>query len=570
METKSDSLLSKVASFFREKGDSAESRPGAGAASSEISARDAAKASLRDRAKLKNHDDAVREREFRQLRKVIKSRRSAQGISDLSPPRTSVPSQLSGFNNTDRASTLQKIDVAEAQLEQWWGATAGAPLTTGQAPLRNVIAESVEPTGRVPLAADDDFDLDFTGMTPLAASEPMGLEMLRGETTSQPLGESAPPSRPPIHAEHASVIEEHPLSHIEECLRDAAICYSEGDYGKSEEMLLGALKGQRLESAEVELLTFALFDVYRATGQKSRFEVTAMDYAERVGRSPAEWFSIPEQLAALALAANAANTAQRPAAASVGATLWTSPATLDNTSLAQLQITMGNASASSIDWNQLRRIDDSAAPTLRKLVQKWSQSPIKLEWSGLDALVQSLALHTHQAGAREDEIWWRIHMDLLCMAGQTEAFENLALDYCIAFEVSPPNPTEVSCKLIEASSRPTLQFPELTEIVTPAAKRFRTDPAGVTHVPLNGDICGDASKALMDLALAAENAQSLNVSCDLLRRIDFTAANAIFNWTQSRESSGLEVHFTNVPRLVLVFLVMLGLEKNARLTMRNL
>ena len=371
--------------------------------------------------------------------------------------------------------------------------------------------------------------------------------------------------------EQASVIEENPASHIEECLRDAAICYSEGDFVKAEELLLAMIKAQRLASNEIDLLTFALFDVYRATGQQSRFEVTAMDYAERVGRSPAEWFSIPEKLAQQQAAANTpANPPAAPPPSLHAA--WHCPPTLNNIALAQLQIEMGSATTCRIDWSQIASIEANAAPTLAKVVRQWCTTPAQLAWTGADALKTSLGKHTHQAASREDEIWWRIHMDILCILRLSEDFENLALDYCVAFEVSPPNATAVQCTLVEDIQDVALDFTGIADTPAPApvpASTTKVNASGVANCALTGDIHGDAAQALLSLRNASEKAQLLTVSCALLRRIDFTAANAIFNWTKAREADGMQVHFTQVPRLVLIFLVMLGLEKHATLSMRN-
>ena len=431
-----------------------------------------------------------------------------------------------------------------------------------------------------------EFTLDFTMETPAATPAPAAppvatpqasdaLEFTLDFTMDEPAATSTL-AAPAFTAEQATVIESAPASQIEECLRDAAICYSEGDFGKAEELLLTTLKGQRLDGSEIELLTFALFDVYRATGQQSLFEVTAMDYAERVGRSPAEWFSIPEQLAAPGASAPATATPAAPPTTSRKAA-WKCPATLNNIALAQLQIEIGSGNTCRIDWNGLRNIEANAATTLSKLVQTWCNTPVRLEWVGVEALTQSLGLHTHQAAKREDEIWWRMHMDVLSILRQSEAFENLALDYCVAFEVSPPNPSTVQCTLVEDIPEAALDFDNLFgQAATPApsapaqADSSKTGNSGLASCALIGDICGDATQALQSLRAAAEKAQLLTVSCALLRRIDFSAANAIFNWTKARESSGTEIHFTQVPRLVLIFLLMLGLERHATLSMRNL
>ena len=62
--------------------------------------------------------------------------------------------------------------------------------------------------------------------------------------------------------------------------------------------LLVAAGGLRAQHSDTWL---ALFDLYRATGQQSKFEALAMDYLQRFGWSAPQWYSLPRMVAETAV-----------------------------------------------------------------------------------------------------------------------------------------------------------------------------------------------------------------------------------------------------------------------------
>ena len=545
MVTKSSSttLLSRFTHLFRESDadDDSHSRQSVPAVSLAL-----AEPSLKDRLARKRRNDAIKLKELNQLRTILQAGR---GIKRPNFTETATPSVLvrtSEVGTLERHSILDKIDGAEAHLENWWGTTtlpapiATAPLERGQ-PVTGSQAPMTPATG-APTAFIDDMDLDFTALA---------------GATGQELTRPDPIRTVPM------AIREVALTALESCLRDAALHHAEGEFSEAHQLLANMLRDSRLAPEAAESLTFALFDVYRCTGQQDRFDALALDYASRFGRSPGEWFSLAE----LAAPTSAMSEAQESHYGELAQeSTWTCPAILDKHGLADC-ISRSPAAdpVSFINWEALQHIDNSIASAFAGQLKHWCEQPVELHWAGMDALLAAVQMCKVSNDASRDAAWWLIHLELLRIQQQAEAYEDMALEYCIAFEVSPPGWQPAKCTLARVGD-----FPASTDFATTAAAGD-FEEAVARHLPyanceLQGNLTGEARRALRTLRAASGACGHITVSCGQLGRVDFNAASAILNWAASSNARGCQVQFIHLPRLVRVFFEMLGLHKVASLS----
>lgn len=354
---------------------------------------------------------------------------------------------------------------------------------------------------------------------------------------------------------------------VENGLQAAAMLFAEGDSAAAEAVLLALIQGSDIGPGEADVLASALFDLYRATGQQDGFDVVAMDYAGRFGRSPAEWFSLPEILGKSAATA-AVVPPPKPLMMQAQDDVWACPALLDEAALATLKTLFpGNNAEWRIDWAQLSTIDEQAAQALADVFKFWTTHPVKLHWSGMDALLLALESKTPADDNSANPLWWLIRLDALCILGEQDPFESLALDYCVVYEVSPPSWKELPCEYVQ----------ELSHSV------FLTNPDDPHSVPahdgmdasalyakceLSGELLGDRPDVLERLQAASESSDHVIVSCARLIRIDFTATGNLLNWVTACQAKGCQVEFDQVPRLVSVFFKMLGVDGHAKVSVR--
>ena len=148
--------------------------------------------------------------------------------------------------------------------------------------------------------------------------------------------------------------------------------------------------------------------------------------------------------------------------------------------------------------------------------------------------------------------WWRLRLDALRVMALQDAFELAALDFCVIHELAPPPWQQVLCVYAGAD-----------------ADSSGTSPNEAPQLSLEGEIRGDATEALNRLQAALPASALVDISCDRLIRVDFSAAGSILNWVVARETQGTQIRFHDVPCLVAAFFNIIGINEHARVLLRN-
>ncbi|MCS4509634.1 STAS domain-containing protein [Xylophilus ampelinus] len=555
-------FLSRVVRFVR--------RPDAAWADDDVPGDEAdsgySKQLLKEVVERRRRDDTVRKREFDQLRRL---RRRGAGVDTGGEGAVSFFATSLLSRPDDRAVTLRKIDEIEEQMSQQWWTTR--PAEPGELPVR------VVPAGGPPLYAHR------------ARASASGGAARGGPDTGAPVSGDLQvdielpdaghdlPEAPPLMAELElqSTVEDLPGFVHDPQLEESAIRFANADYSGAEAALrlLAAEDGGASESA-----WGALFDLYRCIGQQERFESAALEFAQRFGRSPPSWYWVcPPGTATHSLEQDDFR--------------WHCAAQVDGAAVKALEDSLVDAPAPwLLDWSALEGFHDDVVLPLLAAFTRWGDLRIPIRLAGVESLLQALQARTPSADALVDPIWWRLHMEVLRVLGQPDAFEMVALDYCVTYEVSPPSwqPARCECRTVSGSAAeddstlgPDLSaaaagatvpppdargagfgshFPVLTQTLLP--------PAPVAE--LAGEITGDPDAAIARLDAAAEHgADTVIVSCDRLVRMDFSAAGSVLNWAAAQAAAGRKVQFRNLHRLAATFLNVIGVDEYARVHARK-
>jgi ABC-type transporter Mla MlaB component len=476
-----------------------------------------------------------------------------------------------------RASTLKKIDEIEAQMSMhWWKSKRG------DAP-----AEAARPAGAaagavhapvVPSAAANDAGVSAAGVP--AADDPappaLAPAPVPGASRRLPagVGESITDSEL-FGGAFAATPTPSPAIEVEEFVHDpeleeAAIRFANGDDAGAEACLLEAIGETGLRSKHLETW-MSLFDLYRATGQREPFERLALDFLARFDRSAPQWFSMPDMVSQMPVPED------RPVPQAAG---WVCPAVLDEVSLATLQSFLAKVpSPWRMDWGQLTQVEAAAVPILRGLLDAWASQPVQLQFAGAGPVDHWLEQATPSGDRSVDPACWLLRMAWLRATNRDDDFELAALNYCVTYEVSPPaweNPRCDYRALSADGSGETLighSFHD-TEDHRHGASEFLADedgapPPRLQSVELAGRIMGDASDAMDRLEARFEGADVMLISCTRLIRVDFPAAGSLLNWVDGHQTSGQQIQFSGVHRLVAVFFHVIGISQLARVISRT-
>ncbi|MDR0260060.1 MAG: hypothetical protein LBI76_09645, partial [Comamonas sp.] len=379
------------------------------------------KQALKEIMERKRRNDFVRKLEFDQLRKI--RREANKSISADGQGAASSAAMLEGGVAPDAAAlaagkpahpshTIEKINQIERQMsKQWWsgdGAPAADPTVPGD------IAATSAP---VPVAS---------GSAPLAAQP----EVAAPAAAAVP---QAAPAALPAGVFDAQV-ESGRFIHDTD-LEEAAVLFANGDAAGAEASLLALVQQRRGDLMGQLTIWLTLFDLYRATGDQTKFDFHAIEFASKYGRSAPVWFSMPEEVGAKALQASDAP------AEDVRLLNWQAPPVLSTAALNGLQGNLKRfAPPWTLNWSRVTEVRDEVVAGLLAQFRMWADKPdARLVFVGADHLLSVLEAQTPAGDNAVSQERWSLRMAYLRLLQLEQDFEAAALDYCITYEVSPPS-----------------------------------------------------------------------------------------------------------------------------------
>ena len=586
----STGLLSKVASLIRKDDkaavDGGESRQDHGAETTQQA--------LKARVEQKRRDDIIRRREFDYLRKI---RSNGIVTSSYVAGKSQVFHSSGGYQEQERHNTVKKINDIEAQMSRnWWvrksedasapaSASRPVPLSPAKPPPKPVIASV-----RMGMSMDDPpkgVDLldgfEFATAPPPESSaaknagdSTAGSASGRGEKAAaqDPVVVGFVPSVSSTLDSGISGFSNSKLISIEmgttlgdPHLQEASIRFAEGDPTGSLELLTQGFSDPGARPEASQIYAGAIFDLHRATGAREAFDDFALHYAQRFGTSPPEWVNLPALLQEL-------RTRRQAPAAELRSDEWVCPAALTLDSLAMLdKIVQRTGGVVHVHWEGLRTLDDGVATPFASILGQWASKPLKLGFTGTPALLKALKVRTPGGDVRTDQAWWQLRLNALRVLGLLDDFEQVALDFCMVYELSPPSWEPPAC---ECTHEMEVAFTEsAAQSVFADLDGQRSSVFGLLSasesdvVDLEGEILGDADAALSALRDSAREGHQLVVSCTHLIRVDFAAAGSILNWVANLEAQGCHVQFQDLSRLVAAFFNVIGINDHASVVLRS-
>ena len=538
---------------------------------------DYARSELKAMIERKRRNDFVRKREFDALRRIrregltgdrLAGLEGLEGLSHLDD--SEVRSHDSYGTRPDGDDVKDKIDAIERQMVgEGLTQRRGAAVMGRPAPPRIESRFDATPAPQVMAASPHLSD----AFKPTA---PMQMESVLMRTDSGP--STANPGRISVHGpgvEGGDQVQVSELAHDPD-LDEAVIAFANADFELCERSLLAliSLSGPRARHAET---WHVLFDHYRATGNQTRFDAAALDYQERFGMSPPQWFSIPQ------LASDAKRQDTQHASGSPGTPAqidghlgWVSPERLEVDAVGHLRAQLLQMPLPWVlDWRPLRRVEPQAAGMLHRLLHEWSDEPIEMRWIGADRMLAVLAEMAPNGMRDADPAFWLLRMEALRLAHRTNDFDQAAIDYCMTYEVSPPSwmPARCSVRLSDASGQVVVETPTtgIADVATSFMESQSPDEGmlEVAQVELNGQLLGDISRLLLSMDEQIGKSSIIHISCARLMRIDFIAAGDLLNWVIGRRGEGRHVTFVDAHRLVALFCGAMGITEQARVAIRR-
>jgi ABC-type transporter Mla MlaB component len=153
-----------------------------------------------------------------------------------------------------------------------------------------------------------------------------------------------------------------------------------------------------------------------------------------------------------------------------------------------------------------------------------------------------------KSGRAAGEGAWLLALEILQWAGDHAAFEDRAIEFAVAFELSPP------------SWEPPPASPDATKgkAGTPAAGD--ADKSEPEMLKLSGVMAGSLAPQLGRLADAMHSQQVISVDMSEVERIDFVCAGALLNLINRIEGQRKTVQFVGASPIIRALLLLIGVS----------
>jgi anti-anti-sigma regulatory factor len=275
-----------------------------------------------------------------------------------------------------------------------------------------------------------------------------------------------------------------------------------------------------------------LFDLFRLTGQKAGFEALEIEYAQAFERSPPVWRDTA--------------VSARVQANVVGTALFKGELTGDNDAgFEAVRLALKKNPHLRLDLSKARDLDAGGCERLLHLLQQARRGKGEIELLGRDGLAALLDKRI-VAGRAEDRACWLLKLELCQLRGQLELFEDVAIEYAVTFEISPPS-WEVE-RVADTEPAP-LELAAADQLLTEA-------------YVIKGDIKG---ARFGDLEAYAQANDPVLIDCSTVRRMDFLSAGALLNVLTTVKRSGRQIVIRHPNHLLAELFRVVGLRGVAQI-----
>jgi ABC-type transporter Mla MlaB component len=311
-------------------------------------------------------------------------------------------------------------------------------------------------------------------------------------------------------------------------LEEAAVLYANGKVGETAALLNRYLLDQ--PSNHDPLPWYMLFDLYEASDQAEPFEDAAVDFAVKFERSPPTWTSRGKP--------------KTPGQAAPTMVYGEKYGSLERVKQPRFFQDAQNAPYVRLDFSKTQCPDEDTARALLSDILKLNDMKLPVELLGGPGF--AVRLDAARQGSRLGESGWFLLMAILQLMGKEEDFENVAVDYAVAFEVSPPSYTPPR-PLPNRSQSPLSESP--------------TAP-GITF-QLKGSIGPGNEGQFLALKEFAKGKKQVEIDLSEVVRIDFAIVGLLLETLIDMSQSGCKVLFKEGNELVNTLLQIVGVSQFA-------
>ncbi len=325
-------------------------------------------------------------------------------------------------------------------------------------------------------------------------------------------------------------------------LYEAAILYAADCYQGAEATLKEHLKTK--DGKDSIRTWLMLFDLYQLTHNRQEFDNLSMLFSVKFERSPPVW-------------ADSADTSDpRRKEKRERKDFFSLKPAADGALLGEIdkfEAFAAKMGGGRIGLDKVNAMLSEEAELFSIVFQRLRRAKIPIWFNGLDEFAAMLKTSINEAAGQSLSSslgYWSLLFELYILDGKLNEYEELGLEYAVAFEVSPP-PWDVVVR------------PAGPDGPNPLLESTSTSTAIYSGFPLKGVISASNKEMLQQLSVYAASHQEVLVDMSNLMRIDFAVAGQFYETIRAIHLAQKRVILANLNELTAALLEVFGMTKHA-------
>jgi anti-anti-sigma regulatory factor len=329
---------------------------------------------------------------------------------------------------------------------------------------------------------------------------------------------------------------------------EAAVLYSGNHTPAATQLLKAEIKDVAGRNNKQAWLM--LFDLYQAAQDRAEFDSLSMLFTVKFEQSPPAWAE-----------SESGGDPRRAQGRERKDYFALKPsATGELVSEIDKFVAFAEAQASvRLDVGKLTSIGSEEAALLAAALAKLRRQQVAMWFNHLDALEAVLRAAFNEKPLEEQRSYWSLLFELLILQGKMQEFEDLGLEFAVAFEMSPPsweayvNPVSVAAK-------------------GPAPEKAANEPSAAdapSGFALKGVISASSANQLAELNGYAASRSEVPIDMSKVMRIDFAFTGAFYDAVKAMQLAGKRVVMTELNELNASLLEAIGVNRYAILVRRK-
>ena len=330
---------------------------------------------------------------------------------------------------------------------------------------------------------------------------------------------------------------------------EAAVLYAGNHTAAATQLLKAEIKDAAGRNNKQAWLM--LFDLYQAAQDRAEFDSLSMLFTVKFEQSPPAW------------AESESGGDPRRAQGRERKDYFSLKPSASGELVSEIDKFVAFAEAQTsvrLDVGKLTAIGSEEAALLAAALAKLRRQQVAMWFNHLDSLEAVLRAAFNEKPPEEQRAYWSLLFELLILQGKMQEFEDLGLEFAVAFEMSPPS--------WEAYANPAAAG---TTTKGAPVEKAANDPAPSSEsgFALKGVISAASMNQVAELNAYAASRVEVPVDMSKVLRIDFAYTGAFYDAVKAMQLAGKRVILAGLNELNAALLEAVGVNRYAILVRRK-